>query len=349
MRPPLLSAIAGDPEIEALLSDEAQLEAMLRFEVALAQAEAEVGLIDAASAAAIAAAADNFVLDWQGLFAGMTQDGVVVPALIRQLRAAVPSQHRADLHRGATSQDVLDTALMLQLARIIPLLRARIAELRTRLASLVKQHGASRLMAHTRMQSALPFTMADKLRTWDEPLQRHEATLARASPDLLVVQLGGPIGDRSSFEGHGGPIAEGIAKRLGLATAPAWHSGRDRIVALGSLLAMLTGSLGKLGADVALMAQTEVGAVTLTDGGSSSAMSHKSNPVNAEILVALARRSAGLAGTLGQAMVHEGERSGSAWTLEWLTLPDLIVTTGAALNLAIRLTGQLTLRDTAAS
>ena len=116
---------------------------------------------------------------------------------------------------------------------------------------------------------------------------------------------------------------------------------RDPIIALGSLLAQISGSLGKLGMDVTLLAQNEVGAVRLEGGGGSSAMSHKSNPVNAEVLVALARYNAGLAGTLNQALIHENERSGAAWTLEWLTLPPMLVTTGASLRLAALLLGQL--------
>jgi 3-carboxy-cis,cis-muconate cycloisomerase len=238
------------------------------------------------------------------------------------------------LHRGATSQDAIDTALVLQLVAILPLLQSRIDTIRTQLASLVEQHGATALMAHTRMQAALPFTVADKLRSWDEALARHRAALTALSTDLLVVQLGGPIGNRSSFEGQGDGVAEALASRLELGDAPCWHTARDRLIGLGARLAMLTGTLGKIGADIALMAQSEVGAVTLAAGGTSSAMSHKHNPVKAELLVALAHHTAGLSGTLNHAMLHENERSGAAWTLEWLTLPALLVSTGASLKLA---------------
>ena len=132
-----------------------------------------------------------------------------------------------------------------------------------------------------------------------------------------------------------------MARKLDLGLATPWQATRDPIIALGSLLAQISGSLGKLGMDVTLLAQNEVGAVRLEGGGGSSAMSHKSNPVNAEVLVALARYNAGLAGTLNQALIHENERSGAAWTLEWLTLPPMLVTTGASLRLAALLLGQL--------
>ena len=132
-----------------------------------------------------------------------------------------------------------------------------------------------------------------------------------------------------------------MAKRLDLGLATPWQAQRDPIVALGNLLALIAGTLGKIGMDVTLLAQNEVAAVTLAGGGGSSAMAHKSNPVNAEVLVALARQVAGLSGTLNQALVHENERSGAAWTLEWLTLPTMLVSTGASLRLAQKLVEQI--------
>jgi len=328
----LLGALAGDLEIEALLSDEAQVQAILRFEVALAQAEAEAGLIDAASAGAIADAVSWFDPDWAGLIAGMARDGVVVPALLSQLCASLPASSRAALHRGATSQDAIDTALVLQISMVLPMLQARIDGIMSQIASLLEVHGANGLMAQTRMQAALPLTVADKLRTWEEALDRHCKAIAALSPDWLDVQLGGPVGNRSTFHGHGDRVAEGVASRLGLRAAPPWHTTRDRVVGLGSRLAMLAGALGKIGADIALMAQTERSTVVLAGGGASSAMPHKANPIAAEVLVALAHHASGLAGTLHHAMIHENERSGAAWTLEWLTLPPLLIATGASLR-----------------
>ena len=338
---PLLDALLGDPETEALLSDDAQLRAMLAFERALAGAQSDVGLIGADAAAAIVGAIDAFRPDWDDLSAGLAQDGVVVPALVQQLRAAVAETHRKAVHFGATSQDVIDTALVLQLAKVIPLFLDRLATLQAALTSLGEAFGTLPLMAHTRMQAAMPFTVVDKLKSWSEPLERHTAALAGIRRPLLVVQLGGPIGDRSSFGGKGDEVARGLASRLDLGIAEPWHSTRDPIVAFGSLLSLITGALGKFGADVTLMAQTEVAATKLSGGGTSSAMAHKSNPVNAEVLVSLARFNAGLVGTLHQALVHENERSGAAWTLEWLTLPRMLVTTGARRRLANKLASQI--------
>lgn len=338
---PWLSALAGDPEIDKLLSDEAQLASMLAIEGALAEASADCGWIDAAAASAIGAAIGGFVPDQADLAAGMARDGVVVPALVRQLRERVAEPHRAALHKGATSQDVIDTALMLQLARVFDVYEARLTALLLRLEALAGEAGDRPLMAHTRMQAALPTRWSAKIGSWSEPLQRHLRALAAMRRTLLVVQLGGPVGDRASFEGHGEAIAAGLARRLDLGIAGPWQATRDPIVALGSLLALISGSLGKIGADVALLAQTELAAVRLEGAGGSSAMAHKANPVNAEVLVALARYNGGLAGTLHQTMVHEYERSGAAWTLEWLTLPPMLVTTGASLRLGLRLLEQL--------
>lgn len=341
----LLSSLIGDPDIEALLSDAAQLEAMLVFERELARAEAEAGLIGQDAAGAVAAAIAGYEPDWAGLESGFATDGVVVPALVRQIRARVPGEHRDALHKGATSQDVVDTALMLQLSRVAAVYEARLAGLLERFDALAAAHGSQPLMAQTRMQRALPFTWRDKLRTWSQPLDHHREALAALRAGGLAIQLGGPVGDRSSFEGHGDAIAAALARQLGLANAPCWHTQRERIVGFGSLCALISGTLGKLGADIALMAQNEIAAVRLLGGGGSSAMAHKSNPVRAEVLVALARANAGRSGILQQAMLHENERSGAAWTLEWLILPELAVTTGAALRLAGELLAQLVIGD----
>ena len=176
------------------------------------------------------------------------------------------------------------------------------------------------------------------------PAANATANRHQSGSRILVVELGGPVGDRASFEGKGGAVARGLAQRLDLGIAEPWHSARDPIVAFGSLLSLLSGSVGKFGADVALLAQNEVAAITVAGGGGSSAMAHKSNPVNAEVLVALARHNAGLVGTLHQALVHENERSGAAWTLEWLTLPQMLVATGGSLRLALALAEQISFR-----
>ena len=338
---PLIAALAGDQEIEALLGDAAQVGAMVKFELALAQAEAEVGLIGAEAAAAIAAGLSGFEPDWDDLAAGMARDGVVVPALVAQMRRRIAAPHAEALHKGATSQDVIDTALVLQLAAVIAIFVARLTALLDALDGLAARFGQQPLMAHTRMQQALPYKVEAKLATWAIPLRRHLVALQAVRRSLLVIQLGGPIGDRSSFGEHGEAVARALARQLDLGLAEPWQSARDPLIGFGSLLALLTGTLGKIGADVTLLAQNEMGAVSIVGGGGSSSMAHKSNPVNAEGLVALGRYNAGLVGVLQQSMLHENERSGAAWTLEWLALPQIVIATGASLRLAGLLLGQL--------
>jgi len=339
----LLSALVGDDETQALLSDAAALKAMLAVEQALARASADAGWISGVAADAIADAITGFEPDWTGLRTGMARDGVVVPALVKQLRAEVKEPYREGLHRGATSQDIIDTGLMLQLVPVFDLYESRIRTLCARLEQLSGQWSGQELMAHTRMQVALPTTWDAKLASWSDPLRRHLSALSAMRQRLLVVQLGGPVGDRASFEGHGDSIAEYMARQLDLGIANPWQTGRDPLVEFAGLLALISGTVGKIGADIALLAQNEVAAIKLEGGGGSSAMAHKANPVRAEVLVAIARANAGLCGTMQQAMVHEYERSGAAWTLEWLTLPQMLINTGASLRLGIELLDQIRL------
>ncbi|MCG7391743.1 3-carboxy-cis,cis-muconate cycloisomerase [Microvirga sp. ACRRW] len=331
---PLLQALVGDEAVEAFFSHDAELLALLQVEAALARAQSQAGLIDREAAEKISQACGSFRPDWQKLAQGLMQDGVIIPELVKQLRSAIGEPHNKAVHFGATSQDIIDTALVLRLKSIVAIFESRLADVISNLRDLRKRDGATKLMAHTRMQQALPFTAADKIDTWLQPLERHAENLANLAPRLLMVQLGGPIGTRGEMKDHGDAVADAMADILGLGYGPSWHSQRDRIGEFASFLSLLSGTLGKIGQDVALMAQNEVSEVRLASGGGSSAMPHKSNPVQAEVLVALARLNAGLLGTLHQALVHENERSGAAWTLEWMVLPQMVVATAAGLSKA---------------
>ena len=338
---PILSALLGDDEVAGYFSVEADIKAMLAFEGALAKAQASVGLIPIEAAAHIAAVCDAFFPDVGDLAKGAAQDGVVAPALIKLLRAKVGAPHAAHVHRGATSQDVIDTSLILRLKPIVALFEARLRALVESLRALEASQGAVQLMGRTRMQRALPIRAADKLRGWREPPERHIARLDELRPRLLIVQFGGAVGVRGDLDGKGEAIVAELARLLQLRAGPCWHVERDALAELAGWASLVTGSLGKIGADVALMAQNEIGEVKLAEGGGSSAMPHKSNPVRAEILATLARFNAALLGAQHQALVHENERSGAAWTLEWLVLPQMIVAAAAALRHATALCARL--------
>jgi 3-carboxy-cis,cis-muconate cycloisomerase len=300
-------------------------------------------LIPAEAASAIATLLNSFTPDWPKLKAANAKDGVVIRELVRQIRAALP-QHADFVHTGATSQDAIDSATMLAIKDAIALLANGLDRVLDAIAAQAESAGTRPMMAHTRMQRAVEFTVGDKLESWSAPLRRQRATLADLARTLPVLQLGGPVGDRAWFGDKADAVAASLAAALGLNPAPAWHSQRDRIAGFGAWLALVSGTLGKIGADVALLAQNEIGAVTIAGGGSSSAMAHKSNPVAAEMLVTLAHYNAGLSGILQGAMLHENERSGAAWTLEWLVLPEMLVATAASLRRGEELLGAITFR-----
>jgi 3-carboxy-cis,cis-muconate cycloisomerase len=329
---PILSALLGDEEVSHAFSVEADVRAMLKFETALASAQAVVGLIPEEAAARIGDVCANFSPDISALRDGVAKDGVIAPTLIKLLRHKVGEPHAAKVHFSATSQDVIDTSLVLRLKPLVALFGARLDRLIGSLRAIEPEQGATPLMGRTRMQRALPITAADKLRGWREPLERHRGRLSELTPRLLVVQFGGPVGVRGGLDGHGDAIAAELARELDLNNGPCWHVERDSLAEFSNWLSLVSGSLGKIGQDVAIMAQNEIAEVQLLGGGASSAMPHKSNPVQAETLVTLARFNATLLAAQHHALIHENERSGAAWTLEWLVLPQMLATAGASLR-----------------
>lgn len=343
---PHLGDLLGDADVSAFFSADAERSAMLRFEVALAVAEAQAGVIPAEAAAAIASALSTFEPDTEALRRGTARDGVVVPELVRQIRGAVGGDAAAYVHYGATSQDVVDTALALRLMPVLAILDDRLAAVIAELDALRERDGAVDVMAHTRMQAAIPVTAARKIRSWRAPLERHHARLATVRYTVCVLSFGGAAGTLEKLGDKAGPVIALLATGLGLdAVAHARHSERDGVAELASWLSLVTGSLGKMGQDVALAAQSEVGEIRLASGGGSSAMPHKVNPVGAETLVALARFNATLVSGLHQSLVHENERSGAAWTLEWMLLPQMVVACAAALRTAQTLVAQLSFQS----
>ena len=343
---PWLRGLADDPDLRALMSPEADLARMLRVEAAWAQALGEAGVVAAAIGNRAAFAIRRAAVAPADLCAGTARDGVPVPALVAALREGLEDEVRPALHRGLTSQDVVDTARAMMLVDVAEVLAARLAALAADLMDLGAAHAATRLTGRTRMQAALPIPAGHRIAAWAEPLQRHADRLDAVATDVCVATLGGAVGLRAGpgaaewDAGAGQTVAEICAAALKLdLPARDGHAVRDGAVALGQWAALVAGSTGKIGQDIALMAQ--MGEVRIAGAGASSAMPNKRNPVAAEVLVALARYAAGQSGTLAQAMVAEQERSGAAWTLEWLVLPDLLRTAGAALLLARRAVGQI--------
>ena len=332
---PLLSSLVGDETVAKAFSFETELRAMLDFEAALARAEAAEGLIPAEAADAITAACDSFKPDLAALVVGTRRDGMVVPDLIRQLRASVGEPHAAHVHFGSTSQDVIDTALAMRLKPVLGDFADRAYALFNALQGLADVHGDREIIGRTRMQRALPIRLRDRIATWSGPLGVQCKRLADLLACVFVLQLGGPVGNRAALGDKGDAVVRRMAKDLVLQVPDAvWHTTRYRGVELAGWLSQVTGSLGKMGQDLAIMAQNEIGEVRFRSGGGSSAMAHKSNPVAAETLVALARFNATQISGMHHALVHETERSGAAWTLEWMVLPQMLAATGGALRTA---------------
>ncbi|RVD61302.1 3-carboxy-cis,cis-muconate cycloisomerase [Mesorhizobium sp. M2D.F.Ca.ET.185.01.1.1] len=337
---PLLSGLLGDEEAARHFSVEADIAAMLDFERALVEVEAGCGAIPRDAGAAILKALAAFRPDTAKLRGGVAGDGVVMPELVRQIKAAVGSPHDAHVHFGATSQDVIDTSLVLRLRQAIDHIGLLLGENIVRLTGLELEFGERQFMATTRMQPAIPITVTGRTTSWRAPLERHQQRLAEMSGRVLVLQFGGAAGTLEKLGDRAAAVRTALAGKLGLADAPQWHSQRDALAEFAGWLSLVTGSLGKFGQDVALMALAGSD-IKLSGGGGSSAMPHKQNPVKAEALVALARFNAAQLSGMHQALVHEQERSGAAWTLEWLILPQMVVATAAALRLAAELAGQI--------
>lgn len=329
----IFSKAYGDPEVARLLSDGAQIRAMLIFEGALAKVQGDLGVIPVEAGTAIHRASLEAEIDPGALAAGTAQSGVPVPALVAAFRAFMPEQDLAAfVHWGATSQDVMDTALVLRLRAVLDILDARMKSVIDALALQATAHRETVMIARTRSQMATPTTLGARIAGWGMPLIRQRARLAELRPRLLQVSLAGASGTLSAMGSDGPQVADNLAKALGLTQAEIpWHSARDGVVELAGLLSLITGSLGKAGQDMVLMMREPADGFRAGNGGGSSTMPHKRNPVAAEQLMHLARSNATGISAMHHAMLHGEERDGVAWSGEWQALPEMIAAAGLAL------------------
>ena len=340
---PWLSGLFGDPDLSKVLGPDAQLDAMRQVIAAYSHALGYVGVVSADKAETSAEHVETVDISVSELQAGTATDGVVVANLVRQIKAAAPDDLDDAIYVGMTSQDVIDTAWILQLRSGLTILRTRLSTVVDGLNNLDQKFGQNVMSGRTRMQLARPIKVSERIRAWRQPLEGHIRRLDQVQEDLLRLQLGGPAGDRSTFFGQADAISNAMAQRLGLSNPlTCWHSERDSLVAFSGWLAMVSGTLGKMGTDLALMAQQGVGELTLSGGGASSSMPHKQNPVLAELLVTLAHFNATQSAGMQHAMVHEQERSGATWALEWMLLPQMVLATGRGLVAADQVINAIT-------
>lgn len=338
----LFGSLMQDDEVAALFSSDAMAARMLDFERAWTVALREAGQCDAEAARIALEAIDGYSFDLTAIASAADRDGVPVPALVSGLRDRAGPQGASAIHAGATSQDVIDTALVLALSDALDLFCNRMDRFDAVLATLADRFGTRPMMGRTRMQAARPITVADRVATWRRPLADLRETAPALRDRLRCVQYGGAVGTRDGVAGQGDAIARILGRELNLAVpTDSWHTDRAAFADFGHWMVKLSGACGKFGQDVALMAQQGVEEVGLSGTGGSSAMAHKRNPIRAEILVSLARYTTAQQSLLSQALVHEQERSGTAWALEWLTLPALTEATGASLNAALALAAQI--------
>jgi len=331
---PWLGGLFSDAQVSAIWSPERQISHLLTFEAAYSRALGVAGKVPNHMAEQAALMIETFEPNLTDLKAGTLQDGLPIPYLVAQIRIAAGKNEIA-VHHGATSQDVIDTALALTLRELTVQLDQRLVDLSMALADLTKRFGDRSIMGRTRMQAALPITVSDRIATWMLPLDDHRIRLAQLRPRVERLQLGGPVGNRASMDDLGQAIADDMAARLGLGNPPrAWHAMRDNVVEYAGLLSLVTGTLGKMGQDVCLMAQQGIDEITIKGGGRSSAMPHKQNPILAELLVTLAKFNATQISGMHQALIHEQERSGAAWALEWMLLPQMAASTARSLTAA---------------
>ncbi|NNM71714.1 class-II fumarase/aspartase family protein [Enterovirga aerilata] len=332
-----LFATAGMREV---FSDRARLAAMLRVEAALARAEARLGLVPEALAPAIEAIGpESFDLAELGEATALA--GVPTIPFVGAVRRRLPKELEPAFHKGATTQDILDTALVLQLARAFDLVAAELDAVLAALARLAAEHRETPCVGRSYRQQAQPTSFGFKVAVWAAGIAEVAAELPDVRRRVLRVSLSGPVGTLSALKENGPDVSDAVAAELGLASAPiAWHTRRAGIAGTAAWLAILIGALAKMATDIVDLASTEVGEAAephLPGRGGSSAMPHKRNPVSATVILSAHGAAPGFAAMLFAAMASEHERPAGAWHAEWHLLPSLFGMASGALAEARRL------------
>jgi 3-carboxy-cis,cis-muconate cycloisomerase len=336
----LTGPLFATEEMRAAFSDRARLGAMLRVEAALARAEARFGLApDALADALERIAPDDFDLESLGAQAALA--GVPVIPFVKAVQSRLPKEIAAGFHKGATTQDILDTALVVQMRDGFGLIASDFKAIIPALGGLAARHRGTPCAGHTYGQHAAPITFGFKAAVWLAGVAEVAEQLPSVRSRALTASLGGPVGTLAGLGAKGPEVARAFAEELGLAAAPlAWHTRRARMVEAGAWLATLMGALAKMGTDVAHLASTEVGEVAephVPGRGGSSAMPHKRNPLSATVILAAHAAAKGHIVTLLDAMAAAHERPAGLWHAEWHALPQLFGLASGALRESRRL------------
>ncbi|HEU4644007.1 MAG TPA: 3-carboxy-cis,cis-muconate cycloisomerase [Burkholderiales bacterium] len=334
----------GTPAMRAIFEDAALLARYTEVEVALARVQGRLGVIPTQAAKDIAAGCDSSKLDLERLKRETEVVGYPILPLVRQL-AAQSGEAGKFLHWGATTQDIMDTAVVLQVRDALGLIGKDIAELQSILARQAKRYRDTPMAGRTHLQQALPVTFGYKLAIWLAMLDRHAERLQQLKPRVLVGQFAGAAGTLASLGKHGMGVQKALCEELKLAQpAATWHAARDALAEAVNFLGLVTGSLGKIAFDAMLMASTEVAEVAepfVQGRGASSTMPQKRNPISSELILAAAKAVRQHAGLMLDAMVQDYERATGPWHAEWIALPEAFILTGGALHQAKFMLGGL--------
>jgi len=334
----LIDSLVTTPALAELFSDESVLKAMLDFESALARAEARTGVIPNSAADIITALAKPGSFDAAALSIAAFRAGTpaipLVKALTEQVRKTNPEAARF-VHWGATSQDVVDSAMSLLLKRAEPILIADLLRIEKALAGLSDQHKHSVMLGRTLLQPAPPVTFGLKAAGWLGPVRRGRRRLQNGFRNAAVLQFGGATGTLAALGDRGIAVLEALSVELGLknSSGTPWHTQRDQLATLICACGVLTGSLGKMARDIVLLMQNEVGEASEPGGegrGGSSTMPHKRNPTACSLTLTAAHRVPGLVSSFLSAMLQEHERGVGGWQAEWPVVATVIQSTGVA-------------------
>ena len=335
----MLEMLFTTDAMRAMFADSARVQRMLDFEAALARAEASVGVIPEAVAEPIVRCCRAERYDFAALRAAARNAGNLAIPLVSALTAQVASADasaRGFVHWGATSQDVIDTGLILQLRDALALISSDLDRCADALAAQVRAHRSTPLVGRTWLQQALPVTLGLKLAGALSAIDRHRQRISVLRARSAVLQFGGAAGTLASLGDRGAAVEAALAKDLGLHVSDTpWHTQRDGLCEIAATLGLITATLGKLARDLSLLAQTEVAEAfeaAAPGRGGSSTMPHKRNPVGAAVALAAAVQVPGLVATMLVAAVQEHERGLGDWPAEWDTLPQITMLTAGALD-----------------
>lgn len=328
----------GTPQMRAIFCDAGYLERCMQVEAALARAQARIGMIPAEAAQQITATARASDLDLDQLKRETQVVGYPILPLVKQLAALCGPEAGRYVHWGATTQDIMDTAVVLQIRSAFDVIEKELQSLLETLASLARRYRDTPMAGRTHLQQALPVTFGYKVAVWRSPLKRHLQRLREMRPRVLVGQFGGAAGTLASLGGEGLAVQAGLMKELDLGEAEiTWHVARDTLAEAVLFNGLVTGSLAKIATDMMLMMSTELGEAFEpfeAGRGASSTMPQKRNPISSELILACAKVVRQHCGLMLEAMVQDFERATGPWHAEWVAIPEAFLATAGALRQA---------------